>query len=68
MDLIKATEITSKCLENTFLKAKIEVEDYRNNIHTIFLNKDQDIFKKAIKLSNIIGDGHRVLKMEIIYA
>lgn len=41
MDLIKATEITSKCLENTFLSLKIEVEDYRNNIHTIVLHKDQ---------------------------
>lgn len=68
MDLIKSAEITSKCIENAFIRAKIEVEDYNGDITTVVFHKDQDIFKKAIHIANIIGDGHRVVKMEIIYA
>lgn len=68
MDLIKAAEITSKSIENAFIRAKIEVQDYKGDITTVAFYKDQDIFKKAIHMANLIGDGHRVINMEIIYA
>lgn len=68
MDLIKASEIVLSSYQDSFLRAKIEVEDYREDIHTIVFHNDSNILNKAIKLANLIGDGHRVIKMEIIYA
>lgn len=64
MNLIKVSNVIKEAFKIGFERVKVKVRDYKNRCHFISFWNRQDIDRKIVHMSNMLGDGHILISLK----